>query len=102
MASSNRVFESGDYMTDVHKVTVQVRAPKGTFPGEVAEGWYCVIDNAVVMTDADGKSVDSEKHTLTPGEDAGLKACRLVRQRRSTGPRGWNDRLVYPRAWRKV
>ena len=80
MASSNRVFESGDYMTDVHKVTVQVRAPKGTFPGEVAIGHYVVVDGALVMADADGKPVDSEKHTLTPGEDAKLKACRLVRR----------------------
>ena len=58
MASSNRVFESGDYMTDVHKVTVQVRAPKGTFPGEVAEGWYVVFENNVILTDADGKPIE--------------------------------------------
>ena len=36
-----------------------------------------------------------------PGDDARLKACRLVRRRR-TGPRGFHDRLVYPKAWRKV
>ena len=83
-------------MTDVHKVTIQVRGPRGNFPGEVAEGWYCVVDGCLVMTDAAGKPVDAEKHTLAPGQDARLLACRLVRGRR-TGPRGFSDKLVYPR-----
>jgi hypothetical protein len=26
-------------MTDVHKVTIQIRVPRWTFPGEVAEGY---------------------------------------------------------------
>jgi hypothetical protein len=82
-------------MTDVHKVTVQVRAPKGTFPGEVAIGHYVVVDGALVMTDADGKPIDSEKHHLNPVDDARLKACRLVRRRR-TGPRGFSDKINYP------
>jgi hypothetical protein len=66
-------------MTDVHKVTIQVRAPKGNFPGEVAIGHYVVVDGALVMTDETGKPVDSEKHHLTSGQDARLLACRLVR-----------------------
>jgi hypothetical protein len=88
-------------MTDVHKVTIQVRAPRGQFAGEIAEGWYCIVDGYLVMTDQSGKPVDSEKHTLGPGQDARLLACRLVRGRRK-GPRGFSDKLVYPRAWRKV
>jgi len=83
-------------LTDVHKVTVQVRAPRGTFPGEVVEGWYCVFDNAVVLTDAEGKPINSEKHTLAPGQDARFLACRLMRSRRSGRvPHGFNDRLIY-------
>jgi len=70
-------------MTDVHKLTIQVRAPRGTFPGEVVEGWYCVVDNAVVLTDAEGKPINSEKHQLAPGQDARLLACRLVREAKS-------------------
>jgi len=85
-------------MTDVHKVTLQVRAPRGTFPGEVVEGWYVVIDNAVVLTDAAGKPINGEKHHLAPGQDAHLLACRLIRQRRNSGaPRGFNDRIHYPK-----
>jgi hypothetical protein len=84
-------------MSDVHKLTIQVRAPKGIFPGEVVEGWYCVVDSAVALTDQDGKPVDNEKHHLAPGQDARLLACRLVRERRRIGAavRGFNDRLVY-------
>jgi hypothetical protein len=83
-------------MNEVHKVTIQIRPPRGHFAGEVAEGWYCIVDGYLVMTDQEGKPVDSEKHTLTPGEDARLKACRLVRRRRP-GPRGFGDKLVYPK-----
>jgi hypothetical protein len=84
-------------MTDLHKVTIQIRAPKGNFPGEVAEGWYCIVDGCLVMTDAAGKPIDSEKHYLKAGEDARIKACRLVRQRRNgSGPRGFSDKLAYP------
>ena len=83
-------------MNDVHKITVQVRAPRGTFPGEVIEGWYCVVDNAVVLTDANGKPINGDKYHLTPGQDAHLLACRLIRARRNSGappPRGLNDRI---------
>jgi hypothetical protein len=86
-------------MTDeVKKVTLQVRPPKGMFPGEVAIGYYCVVDNAVVLTDANGKPINSEKHRLAPGQDARGLACRLIRQRRNSGsPRGFNDQIIYPK-----
>jgi hypothetical protein len=84
---------------DVHKVTVQIRAPRGNFHGEIAEGWYCVADGAVVLTDADGKPVGNVKHTLSPGEDARLVARRLVRQRRrgSSLVSGFNQKIAYPK-----
>jgi len=88
-------------MTDeVRKVTIQVRAPKGTFPGEVVIGHYCVVENAVVLTDADGKPINSEKHQIGPGQDAHLLACRLVRRRPGSGPRGFGDKILYPRMGR--
>jgi len=89
--------EYGDRMTDVHAVKLQVRPPKGMFPGEIVEGWYCVGDNAVVLSDAVGKPINGEKHHLAPGQDAHLLACRLIRARRNSGaPRGFNDRIQYP------
>ena len=85
-------------MTDVRGVKIQVRAPKGMFPGEIVEGWYCVVDNAVVLTDAAGKPTNGEKHHLAPGQDAHLLACRLIRARRNSGaPRSFNDRIIYPK-----
>jgi hypothetical protein len=89
-------------MNDVHKLTLQVRAPKGHFPGEVVEGWYCVADNYVVLTDAAGKPTGT-KRELNPGGDARLIACRLIRQRRdSSSHRGFSDRINYPKAWKGV
>src|SRR5262249_17750284 len=71
-----------------------------TFPDSIAafNGRNCVVDNAVVLTDAEGKPINSEKHQLAPGQDAKLVACRLVRgRRRSTGAVGFNDRIIYPK-----
>jgi len=45
---------------------VQIRPPKGTFPGEIAEGFYCVVDNAGVMTNRDGKPLNGDKHIYRP------------------------------------
>ena len=84
-------------MTDeVKKLIIQVRAPRGTFPGEVVEGWYCVVDNTVVLTDADGKPLGTKRH-LSPGGDARLIACRMIRERRrnSTAISGFSDRILY-------
>ena len=86
-------------MTDVHMVTLQVRAPRGTFPGEVAIGYYCVVDNAVVLTDADGKPLGSDKRHLQPGDDARLIACRMVRNRGRASVTGFNRPIVYPKTY---
>jgi hypothetical protein len=80
---------------DVHKVTLQVRAPRGTFPGEIAEGWYCVVDGHVVICDQNGKPLGPKRH-LEPGADARLIACRMVRERRRSSVTGFNDRIHYP------
>jgi len=84
-------------MNEVHKVTVQVRAPRGTFPGEVVEGWYCVVDNTVVLTDAEGKPTGEDKRYLNPDGDAKLIACSMLRTRRrnSAAASGFGDRISY-------
>jgi hypothetical protein len=84
-------------MTDVHKVTIQIRAPKGAFPGEVAIGYYCVVDGYVVLTDADGKPLGSDKRHLSPGDDARLIACRMVRNRGRASTSGFNRPIAYPK-----
>jgi hypothetical protein len=84
---------------EIHKVTVQIRPPRGTFHGEIAEGWYCIVDNAVVITDRDGKALGDAKHHLSPGENARLFACRLVRHRHrgSSSVSGFNQKIAYPK-----
>ena len=87
-------------MTDeVNKLTIQVRAPRGTFPGEVVTGHYVVFENHVILTDADGsKPLGSDKRRLNLGEDAHLVACRLVRRSQSSGRLGgFNSPMNYPR-----
>jgi hypothetical protein len=87
-------------MTDeVKKLTIQVRPPRGTFPGEVVEGFYCVVDGSVVLTDESGKPIGADKRHLSPGEDARLVACRMVRaRRRSVRPTGWDNQISYPKS----
>jgi hypothetical protein len=62
----------------------------------VVEGWYCVVDNAVVLTDADGKPLGSKRY-LNPGGDARLIARRMVRERRRSSATvgGFHDKLLY-------
>jgi hypothetical protein len=69
-------------MNDVHKITIQVRAPRGSFAGEIAEGWYVVADGAVVLTDEKGKPIGEAKRQHNPGGDARLIACSMLRARR--------------------
>jgi hypothetical protein len=85
---------------EVRKVTVQIKAPKGQFPGEVAEGFYCVVANHVVLTDEAGKPVSgAAKHYLASGDDARLIACRMVRNNRKgrASVAGFNRPISYPK-----
>jgi hypothetical protein len=60
-------------MNEVKKITIQTRAPTGRDPGAVEEGYYCVADGFVVLTDADGKPIiGAPKRYLDPGGDARL------------------------------
>jgi hypothetical protein len=88
-------------MSEVHKITIQTRAPRGGDPGKVAEGWYCVADNHVVLTDQDGKPIGDNKRYLNPGGDARLIACRMLRGRQSSGSAsGFDHEIAYPRLGR--
>jgi len=82
-------------MTDVHKVTVQIRPPKGKFAGEVAIGHYVVFENNVILTDQDGKPIGPKRH-VEPDGDARLIACRMVRDRHRNST-GFNRPIIYPK-----
>ncbi len=83
----------------VHKITIQLRTPRGKDPGKIAEGWYCA-DSAVVLTDQDGKPIGSDKHHIEPGGDARLIACRMLRKRqnaRSSSGGNFSASIAYPK-----
>jgi len=86
-------------MTDVHKITIQARQPKGLFPGRIEIGYYCVADGHVVLTDENGKPTGEEKRYLNPGGDAKLIACSMLRARRRSRATvsGFSDRILYQR-----
>jgi hypothetical protein len=84
----------------VERITIQLRPPKGNFPGKIAIGYYVVNpDNDVVLCDESGKPIDGMKEHLEPGGlDARLIASRMLRRRQSaSGPSGFSDRLAYPK-----
>ncbi len=89
-------------MDQIFRITPQVKAPRGKFPGKVIEGYYRIIDNAIAFTDAGGKPLDNERRPISPDDDHRLIACSLLKRRRSDSSlvKGFNDRLVYPRLGR--
>ena len=61
----------------VQQITIQISAPKGTFPGKVAIGHYCTADNFVTLCDEAGKPI-GDKHILAPGEDRDPSPARCL------------------------
>jgi hypothetical protein len=55
-----------------------------------------VVENAVVITDENGKPVGAEKHHLSADGDARLIACRMLRrQQNAKGSGDFNRPLRY-------
>jgi hypothetical protein len=85
---------------DIHKVTVEIARPRGSFPGRIETSYYTVANNTVTLVEENGVPVDKFKLTrkLVPNEDAAAVACVLTRRRYSKGGAGdFNRPLVYPK-----
>jgi hypothetical protein len=85
---------------DIHKITITLARPRGSFPGKVATGYYTVNEGTVTLVDENGVPVDRYKFSrkIAPNSDAKLTAYALVRQRNSrAGSDDFNRPLVYPR-----
>ena len=69
-------------MSDIHRVTVHLEAPKGDYPGRVTEGYYIVDDGVLVMTHNDGKPVDPVefRHILEPHDNPTTIAMMMTRK----------------------
>jgi hypothetical protein len=85
-------------------VFIQVRAPKGRDPGKVVEGHYNVIGDTVVLVDLSGKALISDdkrySRKFVAGENPKQIAAQMLRAHHNatrTGPRGFNDKLNYPK-----
>ena len=69
----------------LNHLTIQIRAPRGDDPGQVAEGIYTLDDGVVSLTDRYGVPVvdrDGKTYTqkLEAGENPYAIACRLTRE----------------------
>jgi hypothetical protein len=62
-------------MSDIHKITLELRKPKGSFPGETLDGWYVVVENNVILTDQKGQPIGEKRH-LNPVVTQGLSLAR--------------------------
>jgi uridine kinase len=82
---------------EVHKITIQIRVPRGKDPGKVAIGHYVIADGFVILTDETGRPVGDSKRYLESDGDARLIACRMLRQRQKTGVSGFDHKITYPR-----
>jgi len=92
-------------LDEVKKITIELQRPMGSFPGRVAIGHYVVVDQHVVLTDADGKPINgSPKRYVGPDGDAKILACIMLRERsRGTAKSGALHRpLQYGRDWKGV
>jgi hypothetical protein len=59
-------------MPKVHPVTVEIKPPRGDFPGQIADGYFIFVDGVVTVTDIDGNPVQDQHgklytRTLAPG-----------------------------------
>jgi len=86
-------------MTDVNKLTLQVARPRGTFPGKIQIGYWCIADQCVVLCDENGRPIAGEKRPIGPGDDPKLIAVAMMKARRrgSGSLTGFHDKLVYPK-----
>jgi hypothetical protein len=62
------------------KITVQTETATETSPGAIAEGFFDLIDNNVVVTDLQGRPVGKEE--LKPGDNPTVIAKRILRRAR--------------------
>jgi hypothetical protein len=88
---------------DIHKITIELQRPRGSFPGRVEVGHYVVVEGSVVLTDDKGKPISDAKRPILKGEDARLIECAMLRQRsgRNRGS-SFNRPISYPRSWKGV
>lgn len=91
-------------MSDVQRVTVQLKAPSGDYTGQVTTGYYVVENGLLVMTDGAGVPVRKENgeqysHTLGPKDKSAAIAAVKTREIRRDlyGDSHFRGRIDYPK-----
>jgi hypothetical protein len=91
---------------EVHKLTIQTQAPRGSFPGRVEEGYYVFVEGSVILTDEKGSPIGGNGTKQFIGLDGHHRnvACMLLRQRtRSIArSRSLHAPINYGASWKRV
>jgi len=94
---------------EVHQVIVHIHLPSKRLPtGQIAYGYFTVVDGLLTMTDPKGEPAIDENgktytHKLAPGDDANEIAGGLTKQLRSAlrgksaGPSNFGGPINYGR-----
>ena len=72
-------------MSEVYRISVQIQAPKGNFPGQITCGYYTVKDGLLTMTTEAGKPMLREsglpyEHKLVDGDNPVAIAQQMTRE----------------------
>jgi hypothetical protein len=83
-------------MEKIHKVTAQIRYPKGNDPGQVTFGYYIINNGVMQMTDSDGQPIRKSNgelwtRTLEPDENPNVMARVFTREIREQMQGSMND-----------
>jgi hypothetical protein len=83
----------------VERVRIQTRAPRGTDPGAIEEGWYFIEDGSVVLSTEKGIPIDRHRFTrkVRAGEDARAVAAVMLRSWKKPKSGDFNRQIRYPR-----
>lgn len=96
-------------MSDVHSILVQIKPPKGSFPGQVVLGYYTLIDDVVTLTDKNGRPAGAEtgkkfSRKVEPGQDARSIAAKMTKELRiallpggKAAINGFDRPIAYPK-----
>jgi hypothetical protein len=81
------IFEDALMTPEIHQVFIDIKLPKGNDPGQVAYGYYTLVDGVVTMTNQKGEPAQDDTGKtytakLLPNDDANVIAGRLTRKLR--------------------
>jgi len=82
---------------EVHKITIELERPRGSFPGRVEVGYYVFTEGKVILTDERGAPIGAERYIGLDCPNHRNVACVLLRQRTrgTAASRSFNRPIQY-------